>query len=137
MEGRNQKIPSTCNSYPKDRTASDKYGGVQTYIGITENSLTEVQPTEKTLLEEILSPSNLNFSYKQVVGNKGSGCIDRMGTEDLLPYLLEHKSTIVSSLYAGTYCPHPVRRVEIPKDNGKTRQLGIPTVVDRLIQLKF
>jgi group II intron reverse transcriptase/maturase len=93
-----------------------------------------VQPTGKKLLEEILSPANLNSAYKQVVGNKGSSGIDKMGTDDLLPYLLEQKDAIISSLYAGTYRPHPVRRVEIPKDNGKTRQLGIPTVIDRFIQ---
>jgi group II intron reverse transcriptase/maturase len=129
-----QKISKTDSFRQNNRTASDSYGGAHNYIGIIDNCLTEVQLTGKKLLEEILSPSNLNFAYKQVVGNKGSGGIDKMSTDDLLPYLLEHKETIISSLYAGTYRPNPVLRVEIPKDNSKTRQLGIPTVVDRLIQ---
>lgn len=57
-----------------------------------------------------------------------------MEVDDLLPYLLSHKDALIASLYAGKYHPNPVRRVEIPKSNGKKRNLGIPTVVDRLIE---
>jgi retron-type reverse transcriptase len=57
-----------------------------------------------------------------------------METEDLLPYLKLHKDELINSLLDGSYRPHPVRQVEIPKDGGQKRQLGIPTVVDRLIQ---
>ncbi len=57
-----------------------------------------------------------------------------METEDLLPYLKRHKDELINSLLDGSYRPNPVRRVEIPKDGGKKRQLGIPTVIDRLIQ---
>src|SRR5690606_15037241 len=68
-----QKISTESdNCQGKNRTASDGYLGVQTFIGITENNLTEVQSTEGGLLEQILSPTNLNKSYKQVVSNKGS-----------------------------------------------------------------
>ena len=133
MEGRRQKI-SHDSSRHHDRTASDNNGGAQTYIGITDNRLTEVHLAADKLLEEILSPANLNASYKQVVSNKGSSGIDKMSTAELLPYLRLHKDDLITSLYSGTYRPNPVRRVEIPKDNGKTRQLGIPTVVDRFIQ---
>ena len=90
--------------------------------------------TKDDLLERILSPANLNKAYKQVLSNGGSGGVDKMETEELLPFLKLHKDKLVTSLMDGNYHPNPVRRVEIPKDNGKKRQLGIPTVVDRLIQ---
>lgn len=108
--------------------------GMQTFMGITENRLTAFQHDQGGLLEYILSPSNLNLAYKQVKSNKGSGGIDKMEVDELLPYLLVHKDALIASLYSGKYHPNPVRRVEIPKSNGKKRKLGIPTVVDRLIQ---
>jgi RNA-directed DNA polymerase len=86
------------------------------------------------LLERILSPDNLNQAYKAVVRNKGCGGIDKMSCEELLPWLLANKDSLIRSLQDGSYRPNPVRRVEIPKDNGKKRLLGIPTVVDRLVQ---
>ena len=133
MQGREQNI-SQDNSRQRDRTASEYYDGVQTCIGITDNAFTEVTFTEGNLLEYILSPANLNRAYRQVVSNNGSGGIDGMSTDELLSWLHVHKEELVSSLYQGTYHPNPVRRSEIPKDNGKTRSLGIPTVVDRFIQ---
>jgi len=135
MKGRKQKISTKRDSYPQNnRTASDGYVGAQTYIGITENNLTEVLFTGDDLLEQILSPSNMNKAYKRVLSNKGSGGVDRMQTEELLPWLHHHKESLLNSLYAGRYRPNPVRRVEIPKGKGQTRPLGIPTVVDRLVQ---
>lgn len=98
----------------------------------TDNTSTNRQ-TER-LLEEILSPENLNKAYKQVKKNKGAGGIDGMQVDELLPFLKEHGEELRESLRGGKYLPKPVRRVEIPKENGKTRKLGIPTVVDRLIQ---
>jgi len=77
---------------------------------------------------------NLNAACRQVVSNKGSSGIDRMTTTELLPWLMSHKESLLTSRYSGTYRPNPVRRVEIPKDNGKMRPLGIPTVVDRMVQ---
>jgi len=133
MQGRKQTI-SQDNSRRTDRTASEGYDGVQTCIGIDDNQFTEVPFTEENLLEYILSPANLNLAYRQVVSNKGSSGIDGMSTDDLLVWLRVHKEDLIFSLYQGTYRPNPVRRVEIPKDNGKTRPLGIPTVVDRFIQ---
>lgn len=118
----------------KDSSENEDYVGVQTFMGITENHLMEVHFTKDDLLERIISPSNLNLAYKQVRANGGSGGVDKMETEDLLPYLKAHKDFLLDSLKDGSYRPNPVRRVEIPKENGKPRQLGIPTVVDRLIQ---
>lgn len=135
MKGRMQKISAVNDSCPqKNRTESEGYVGVQTFMGITENNLTEVHFTKDDLLERILSPANLNKAYKQVLSNGGCGGVDNMDTEELLPYLKLHKDELVTSLMDGNYHPNPVLRVEIPKDNGKKRQLGIPTVVDRLIQ---
>jgi group II intron reverse transcriptase/maturase len=133
MKGRKQKI-SQDSSGQKDRTASEVYDGVQTFIGITENCFTEVPFTAEKLLEYILSPANLSRAHKQVVSNKGSSGIDGMSTTELLSWLRLHEDDLLASLYSGTYRPTPVRRVEIPKDNGKTRPLGIPTVIDRFIQ---
>jgi retron-type reverse transcriptase len=93
---------------------------------MTENNLMEVDFTEEKLLERILSGSNLNQAYKKVKRNGGASGVDKMETEALLPYLLAHKETLIASLYSGTYRPNPVRRVEIPKENGKKRELGIP-----------
>ncbi|CAA7599761.1 Reverse transcriptase (RNA-dependent DNA polymerase) [Acididesulfobacillus acetoxydans] len=98
----------------------------------TDNTNTDEQ-TEK-LLEEILSAENLNRAYYRVKGNKGAGGIDGMQVDELLPYLKGHKDELLQALWDGKYRPKPVRRVEIPKENGKMRKLGIPTVVDRLIQ---
>ena len=130
-----QKILFDNNSCPqKTSTECERYEGVQTYIGITENNFVEVQLTNESLLEEILSASNLNRAYKQVMRNKGAGGVDKMDLNNLLPYLKQHKDELLRTLYMGKYKPNPVRRVEIPKEGGKTRPLGIPTVVDRLIQ---
>lgn len=108
--------------------------GLQTSMGISENGFTTFTRPKDGLLEFILSPTNLNAAYKKVIANKGSGGIDGMSTETLLPYLKEHGTALVASLREGTYKPNPVRRVEIPKSNGKKRGLGIPTVVDRMVQ---
>jgi group II intron reverse transcriptase/maturase len=86
------------------------------------------------LLEEILSRRNLNEAYKRVYANKGASGVDGVSVEELHEHLRVHKAEILESIRARKYKPQPVRRVEIPKDNGKMRQLGIPTVVDRVIQ---
>lgn len=102
---------------------------------VVDGCLTTEQPKQVyPLLEQILSPANLNAAYRQVVRNKGAAGVDRMSCDRLLGYLLEHKDELTESIRQRTYRPDPVRRVEIPKDNGKKRQLGIPTVVDRMIQ---
>ncbi len=133
MMGRKQNI-ETLSDQSSQRVEPEVLIGMQTFIGITENHLTAIKQEKGELLEYILSPSNLNLAYKQVKSNKGIGGIDRMEVDELLPYLRCHKDKLITSIYDGNYHPNPVRRVEIPKSNGKTRNLGIPTVVDRLIQ---
>lgn len=132
MKGEKQKTEESCPR--KNSSESERYEGAPTLIGIVGEELVEVQLSTDRMLEYILTPDNLNRAYKQVKANKGSGGIDKMGVEQLLPYLRDHKDELTESLLGGRYRPNPVRRVEIPKDNGKTRQLGISTVVDRVIQ---
>ena len=86
------------------------------------------------LLEEILHSDNLNMAYQRVCANKGASGVDGETVEGLYGYLHEHKAEILEQIRKRKYKPQPVRRVEIPKGNGKMRQLGIPTVVDRLLQ---
>ena len=86
------------------------------------------------LLEKILDDNNLFRTYKQVYKNKGTSGIDKVTVEELGFYMYQHKEEIKEQIRNLKYKPSPVRRVEIPKDNGKMRKLGIPTVVDRLIQ---
>jgi len=133
MKGRKQKISQdTC--LQRDKAEPEAYAGGQTYMGITENNFTNADQTGYGLLEQILSPTNMNQAYKRVKGNKGSGGIDKMEVESLRDYLVSNKEELIQSIIGGTYRPNPVRRVEIPKDNGKMRMLGIPTVVDRVVQ---
>ena len=87
-----------------------------------------------SLILEILSNENLNEALKRVKANKGASGIDKMTIDSLDAYFNEHRNEIITSIMNKTYKPQPVRRVYIPKSNGKLRPLGIPTVVDRVIQ---
>ena len=86
------------------------------------------------LLEKILHRDNMNNAYRRVKENKGSHGVDGMRVNELLPYLKQNGNQLRQSILEGTYNPQPVRRVEIPKPSGGKRLLGIPTVVDRVIQ---
>ena len=87
-----------------------------------------------SLIEEILSEENLNEAIKRVKANKGTSGVDKMSVDQLDAYFYENKKEIINTIMNKTYKPQPVRRVYIPKSNGKLRPLGIPTVVDRVIQ---
>jgi group II intron reverse transcriptase/maturase len=136
MKGRKQKIfEQSETSQREDRTASEGHVEGQTFMWITENNLTtNNHRTEDGLLEQILSPLNLNAAYKQVRSNQGAGGVDKMEVESLKDYLVMNKEMLIRSILMGKYRPNPVKRVCIPKENGKQRQLGIPTVIDRVIQ---
>lgn len=88
----------------------------------------------KDLLESILERDNLNRAYKQVKRNHGAPGIDGMTVEEAPSWIKEHRKELLQSIRAGHYKPSPVRRKEIPKPDGGVRKLGIPTVVDRIIQ---
>lgn len=86
------------------------------------------------LMQVVCSKANLNRAYKRVKSNKGAAGVDGMTVDELSAYIKVHKEEIVTSLLEGRYQPMPVKGVEIPKAKGGKRQLGIPTVLDRLIQ---
>ncbi len=86
------------------------------------------------LMERVILPSNLNAAYRRVKANKGSAGIDGMSVDELSPWLRTHKGQLIEQLAAGAYIPKQIRGVPIPKPEGGVRQLGIPTVVDRLVQ---
>ncbi len=85
-------------------------------------------------MEAVVEGENLKAALKRVRANKGSPGVEGMTVHDLPGYLKEHWPTLREQLLSGTYKPQPVRRVEIPKPDGGMRKLGIPTVLDRLIQ---
>ncbi len=89
---------------------------------------------DNMLMEKILDRNNMNEAFKRVKKNKGSHGIDGITVDELQQYLRENGDHLRKAVLEGTYVPRPVRRVEIPKDDGKKRKLGIPTVIDRVVQ---
>lgn len=104
--------------------------------GVTRDTVTEEHPCPETqrLMEKILSRENMQAAFKRVVSNKGAAGIDGMTVGDLGDYLRCNWPAIREQLLAGEYRPQAVRKVDIPKASGGKRTLGIPTVLDRLIQ---
>ncbi len=105
-------------------------------MSMTNPTSVDKKPSPETmeLMEHVVERENMILAYKQVVRNKGSAGIDKMSVDQLKPYLAEHWAEIKESLLRGKYKPQAVRVVFIPKPKGGQRQLGIPTVMDRLIQ---
>ena len=131
----------------RDGTASDKRNAAkpaappplpQTATPVDEPIAGEPQntPSSKisTLMTEVLDKENLKRALERVKRNKGAPGIDGMTVDELSAHLKAHWPSIRAQLVAGSYCPQPVRRVEIPKPDGRKRLLGIPTVKDRFIQ---
>jgi len=85
-------------------------------------------------IENVLSTRNLTEACSEVVKNKGAGGIDLMNVGQLKSYLDLNREELCETIHGGKYIPQPIRGKEIPKRNGKTRLLGIPTVVDRMLQ---
>jgi RNA-directed DNA polymerase len=102
--------------------------------GVTMRRVMEQPEPNGNLLERILSSDNVQKAWKRVKANKGAPGIDNMSIDDFPEFARAQWDGIRDSLMAGTYQPSPVKRVEIPKPTGGTRPLGIPTVIDRLIQ---
>lgn len=113
----------------RDNAEHEEYAGAQS-AGVREGK----EADGADLLERILDRDNLNRAYKRVRANKGAPGIDGMTVEDALPWMQQHRQELLDSIRAGKYKPQPVRRREIPKPDSGVRQLGIPTVIDRVIQ---
>jgi len=108
--------------------------GMQSISSMSQDRGNDGNEYAKRLLEKILDRDNMNLAYKKVKANKGSHGVDGMRVEELLQFLKRNGKQIKQSILEGTYRPKPVRRVEIPKPDGGIRLLGIPTVLDRVIQ---
>jgi RNA-directed DNA polymerase len=120
---------------PKAPAEQGKYVEAYDSLRITENNITDTNLATEGLLEKILDRDNMNQAYKKVKSNKGAGGIDGMEVDKLRQYLKENAQQLIQAIKDGKYRPNPVRRVEIPKEEkGKVRKLGIPTVVDRVVQ---
>ena len=132
-----KKAENTVNGGWRRRNSAEHEGYCGALIGnrITENNIVNIDRKKSMgTLEDIINPWNMNAAYKKVKANRGSGGVDRMTVDELLPFLKLHGGELVEDMLDGKYRPLPVRRVEIPKDNGKMRQLGIPAAVDRVVQ---
>jgi group II intron reverse transcriptase/maturase len=119
----------------KEPAEQEGYAEVYAPSRITENNITNTDLSRMELLEKILDRNNMNKAFKKVKSNKGAGGIDEMEVDELLRHLKEKGQQLTQAIKDGKYHPDPVRRVEIPKEEkGKVRKLGIPTVVDRVVQ---
>ena len=126
-------LPEMLGARPEgsDRKSREYGGGASNVTACREPFWPEA---ETRLMEEVVSRSNMMTAYSRVVSNKGAPGIDGMTVGELKDYLTKDWPRIKEELLNGTYQPQPVRKVEIPKPGGGVRTLGIPTVVDRLIQ---
>lgn len=121
-------------------TAAMSRGGEQYSPGLTQGAETNTAANGRTkaevplTMETVITRENLMLAYQRVVENKGAAGVDNLSVSELKPWLKTHWSSVRQALTAGSYLPRAVRKVDIPKPNGDVRTLGIPTVVDRLIQ---
>jgi RNA-directed DNA polymerase len=112
-----------------DGTRSTEHGRQQAFTAFDQQRALTVN-----LMEQVCDPTNLLRAYRRVRSNKGKPGVDGMTVHELADWLREHNVALTASLREGTYRPQPVRGVQIPKPGGGQRQLGIPVVVDRLVQ---
>ena len=110
-------------------TRSSSHGQQQAFTAFAQQRALTVN-----LMEQVCDPKNLLGAYRRVRSNKGTPGVDGMTVHELADWLREHSAALTASLLQGTYRPQAVRGVQIPKPGGGQRQLGIPTVVDRLVQ---
>ena len=133
MSGKRQKIQYSLALEPGDQGETPVSGSKRAEPIVAKPAPESPALTEQ-LMEEVCDRENLERAWKRVRQNKGSPGVDGMTIENARDYLREHWPSIRSQLLEGTYQPKPVKRVEIPKPDGGVRKLGVPCVVDRLIQ---
>lgn len=114
----------------KDNSESENKLAIHSHDKINSKE----ENTKNELIEKMLHRNNLNEAFRRVNSSKGSAWVDGISTEELLKHLKENKYKILGQIRARKYKPKPVKRVQIPKSNGKKRNLGIPTTTDRVIQ---
>ncbi len=133
MSGTRQKIQYALALEPMGR-GETPVGGDQGTEPFAATPTPESPAAAEHLMEEVCDRENLERAWKRVRGNKGGPGVDGMTIDDARDHLREHWPSIRSRLLEGTYQPQPVKRIEIPKPAGGVRKLGVPCVVDRLIQ---
>src|SRR3954452_23785322 len=133
MSGKRQKTQCSLALGPRDRGEASVIVSPRAEPFMAKPAPESPAGTEQ-LMEEVCDGENLQSAWKRVRSNQGSPGVDGMTIEDAKAYLREHWPSIRSQLLDGTYQPLPVKRVEIPKPDGGIRELGVPCVVDRLIQ---
>ena len=133
MSGKRQQIQYVLALAPVERGVTP-LGSSQGTEPLVAKPAPESPAVTEQLMEEVCNRENLVRAWKRVRRNQGSAGVDGMTIDDARDYLREHWPSIRSQLLAGTYQPQPVKRVEIPKPDGGVRKLGVPSVVDRLIQ---
>src|SRR6478672_11129650 len=133
MNGMRQKIQYSLALEPVDQgeTPVSGYRGTEPFVA---KPTSESPASAEQLMEEVCGRENLVRAWKRVRSNQGSPGVDGMSIDDAKDYLREHWPSIRLQLLNGNYQPRPVKRVEIPKPDGGVRRLGVPCVVDRLIQ---
>ncbi len=136
MAGKRRKTEKQLQLWSSTGEGRDEFpdgpgGGI---VPVEVNSQTENPTSSERLMESIGDPDNLKRAVAKVIANGGSPGIDGLKVSKLEKYFQRHQDRIVVELLSGTYRPQPVKQVEIAKPNGGVRKLGIPTVVDRVIQ---
>ena len=116
--------------------AGDERNSSRAELGAEVNSAASGQTKAEVsiTIEAVIARENMQLAYQRVVENKGAAGVDNLTVSEFKPWLKQHWPSVKSALIAGSYLPRAVRRVDIAKPNGGVRTLGIPTVVDRLIQ---
>lgn len=117
-------------------TTGQNSGDAATYaeVDVATRTRTKAEVATTSLMEAVVERGNLKLAYQRVIENKGAAGVDALTVSGFKDHLKRHWPTIRARLLAGVYQPQPVRRVDIPKPQGGVRTLGIPTVVDRLLQ---